>query len=72
VKRLFDPVYKRLDHHRLDELPGIGDADVASLLHWIRREAAGDLPAMDRIDLYERPGCGASLSWGAEPPALPV
>ncbi len=30
------------------------------------------LPQMDRIDLYERQGCGAFLSWGPEAPALPV
>lgn len=72
VKRLFKPVYDRLDHHRLDQLPGVADGDVASLLQWIRGESAAMLPAMDRIDLYERTGCGAFLAWGEEPPALPV
>jgi 6-pyruvoyltetrahydropterin/6-carboxytetrahydropterin synthase len=72
VKRFFDPVYKRLDHHRLDELPDLVDADVAHLLHWIRAQSAEALPQMDRIDLYERQGCGAFLSWGPEAPALPV
>ena len=71
VKRLFEPVYRRLDHHRLDEVPGVGDGDVASLLHWIRDQAAAELPAMDRIDLLERTGCGAFLAWGDEAPALP-
>jgi 6-pyruvoyltetrahydropterin/6-carboxytetrahydropterin synthase len=72
VKRIFDPVYRRLDHHRLDELPDIPDADAAHLLGWIRTQAAQDLPQLDRIDLYERQGCGAFLSWGPEAPALPV
>ena len=30
------------------------------------------LPQLDRIDLYETPGCGAVLSWGEQGPALPV
>jgi len=30
------------------------------------------LPELDRIDLFETPGCGAVLSWGEQGPALPV
>ena len=71
VKALFKPVYDRLDHHRLDELPGLAAADGAALVHWIRRHCAAALPALDRIDLYETPGCGVSLCWGDLGPALP-
>lgn len=39
VKALFEPAYRQLDHHRLDQLAGLDDADPASLLHWIK--AAG-------------------------------
>jgi len=72
VKELFKPVYKALDHHLLNELSGIEDTDPASIARWIRRRAGSDLPQMDRIDLYQAPGCGAILSWGEEGPALPV
>jgi 6-pyruvoyltetrahydropterin/6-carboxytetrahydropterin synthase len=72
VKQLFDPIYKRLDHQPLYELAGLEDADTPSLARWIQREAAEDLPALDRIDLYETRGCGAILSWGDNGPALPV
>lgn len=72
VKQLFEPIFKRLDHHPLHELQGAADADTATLARWIRREAAGGLPQLDRIDLYETRGCGAILSWGANGPALPV
>lgn len=71
VKALFKPVYAQLDHHRLDTLPHLRDADPASLALWVREQAAGVLPALDRIDLFETPGCGAILSWGALGPALP-
>jgi 6-pyruvoyltetrahydropterin/6-carboxytetrahydropterin synthase len=30
------------------------------------------LPQLDRIDLYQTPGCGAVLSWGQHGPALPL
>ncbi len=72
VKELFAPVFARLDHQPLYELPGLKDNDPASLLRWVRRECAGALPALERIDLYESPGCGAILSWGERAPALPV
>ncbi|WP_295580818.1 6-carboxytetrahydropterin synthase [uncultured Lamprocystis sp.] len=71
VKALFQPVYARLDHHRLDALPQLRDADPASLARWIREAVAADLPQLDRIDLHETPGCGAALCWGELDPALP-
>lgn len=72
VKELFNPVFKRLDHHPLYDLPGATDSDPASLALWTRSEIADSLPALDRIDLYQTPGCGAILSWGALHPALPI
>ena len=72
VKEVFAPVFRRLDHQPLYELPGVEDNDVTTLLRWIKAECHEGLPALDRIDLYETRGCGAILSWGAEPPALPV
>ncbi|MBK5970733.1 MULTISPECIES: 6-carboxytetrahydropterin synthase [Thiorhodovibrio] len=71
VKALFKPVYEQLDHHRLDTLPGLADADPGNLVHWIRAQAGERLPQLDRIDLHHTPGCGASLCWGPLGPALP-
>jgi 6-pyruvoyltetrahydropterin/6-carboxytetrahydropterin synthase len=72
VKTLFDPIFKRLDHHPLHELPGLVDGDSASLARWIRAQAAPLLPQLDRIDLYQTRGSGVILSWGELGPALPV
>ncbi len=72
VKALFKPAYAQLDHHRLNELARLRDADPASLALWMREEVAGDLPQLDRIDLNEAPGCGAILCWGDLGPALPT
>ncbi|WP_425338438.1 6-carboxytetrahydropterin synthase [Thiorhodococcus minor] len=71
VKTLFKPVYAQLDHHRLSALPRLREADPASLTLWMREEVAARLPPLDRIDLHETPGCGASLCWGELGPALP-
>jgi 6-pyruvoyltetrahydropterin/6-carboxytetrahydropterin synthase len=72
VKERFRPVYRQLDHHRLDALPQLEVADPASLVLWIRDAVAPELPQLDRIDLHQTPGCGAVLCWGEEGPALPT
>jgi 6-pyruvoyltetrahydropterin/6-carboxytetrahydropterin synthase len=72
VKALFNPIFKRIDHHPLHEVPGLDQPDAASLARWIRKEVATLLPAADRIDLYETRGCGAILSWGGAEIALPI
>lgn len=71
VKELFKSIYKQLDHHRLDELPELDDADVASIAQWIKQQALPKLPQLDRIDVYETQGNGVILSWGDEAPVLP-
>ena len=72
VKELFKPVFLQLDHRPLHELPGVEDSDAASLVRWIRDRVAADLPALDRIDLFETSGCGAILAWGSDEAALAV
>jgi 6-pyruvoyltetrahydropterin/6-carboxytetrahydropterin synthase len=72
VKEIFTPVFKQLDHHPLHELPGVIDCDPASLALWTRDQVGKSLPQLDRIDIYQTPGCGAILSWGELHPALPV
>ena len=72
VKEVFKPLHKQLDHHALNELPEIKDADIGSLLYWIKDQMDGQLGSLDRIDLFQTPGCGAVLSWGDHGPALPI
>ncbi len=71
VKTLFKPIYSQLDHHRLDQLDQISEVDIVNLLYWIKDRLSLELPALDRIDLFEKPGYGAQLCWGKEGPALP-
>jgi len=72
VKEVFDPIFKKLDHHPLYQMDRLDDCDVASLLRWIKAESISDLPQLDRVDLYETRGCGAILSWGPLGPAIPI
>lgn len=64
VKALFEPLYRQLDHHRLDELTGLAEPTLAELLNWMCARMATVLPPLDRIDLEQTPGCGAILCWG--------
>ncbi|NGX16026.1 6-pyruvoyl tetrahydropterin synthase [Wenzhouxiangella sp. XN24] len=72
VKSLFKPAYDQLDHFRLDEIAGMESGNTPSVLRWIRSQMAETLPQLDRIDLYESPGCGGFLQWGENGPALPA
>lgn len=72
VKELFKPVYLAIDHQNLNALNGMKDPTLSNLLHWIRLQAETQLPQLNRIDLFQTPGCGAMLSWGPLGPALPV
>jgi 6-pyruvoyltetrahydropterin/6-carboxytetrahydropterin synthase len=70
VKALFAPVYAHLDHHLLNDLPGLADADLGSLVGWVRDQAQPALPRLDRIDLYDTPDRGVVLTWGDGDPSL--
>jgi 6-pyruvoyltetrahydropterin/6-carboxytetrahydropterin synthase len=72
VKELFNPIYKQIDHYQLNKIANLPDTDVASVGSWMRQQAQCVLPQLDRIDLYETPGCGVVLSWGQHGPALPI
>jgi len=72
VKALFKPIYDQLDHQRLDQLPNLPEPTLPALLHWIQTAMIERLPSLDRIDLYQSPGCGAVLCRGSEGPALPI
>lgn len=73
VKRLFDPVFRTLDHQPLHEIEGLADCDAATIAGWILDQARAPLPQADRVDLYETAGCGAVVQLGLQAaPALPV
>ena len=56
VKRLFDPLYRELDHQPLhDKVPA---GTILALLDWIVARTRPLLPALDRLDLYDTPGSG--------------
>ena len=72
VKEIFNPIFKAIDHQPLHQIPDLADCDTASIASWILEKARGQLPQLDRVDLYETRGCGAIVNLGDGGPALPV
>jgi 6-pyruvoyltetrahydropterin/6-carboxytetrahydropterin synthase len=64
VKRLFKPIFERLDHQPLYEIADLDDCDTASIARWVLEHARSELPQLDRVDLFETPGCGAIVALG--------
>ena len=72
VKARFKPVLEQLDHYPLNSVEGLALPSSVGVARWIRARVAEKLPELDRIDCYERPGCGAVLSWAGSGPSLPI
>ncbi|MBT3426701.1 MAG: 6-pyruvoyl tetrahydropterin synthase [Gammaproteobacteria bacterium] len=72
VKSVFTPIYKQLDHHDLSQIDGTANSDALTIANWVRNRLSNVMPQLDRFDLYQKPGCGCILNWGAMAPALPV
>jgi 6-pyruvoyltetrahydropterin/6-carboxytetrahydropterin synthase len=64
VKSAFNPIFRQLDHQPIHEIAELADGDTASIAGWIFDQARNQLPQLDRVDLFETPGCGAIVSVG--------
>ncbi len=57
VRRALSELRTRLDHHFLDEVPGIGPATLENLCAFIARELHPTLPALVAVAVF-RPASG--------------
>ena len=64
VKSAFNPIFQQLDHQPIHQIADLADGDTASIAGWIMARARHQLPQLDRVDLFETPGCGAIVSVG--------
>ncbi len=53
VKAAFQPIYERLDHHYLNEIPGLENPTSENLARWVWREAKAVLPLLDKVVIHE-------------------
>jgi 6-pyruvoyltetrahydropterin/6-carboxytetrahydropterin synthase len=62
VKTAFMPLFERLDHHYLNDVPGLENPTSENLAVWIWRELKPALPALAKIVLHETCTSGCTYS----------
>lgn len=53
VRAAFQPVFDRLDHHYLNEVPGLENPTSENLARWIWRELKPALPLLSEVVVHE-------------------
>jgi 6-pyruvoyltetrahydropterin/6-carboxytetrahydropterin synthase len=53
IKAAFKPLEDRLDHHYLNEIPGLENPPSENLVRWIWEQLKPDLPELSRLVLRE-------------------
>lgn len=53
IKASFEPVYRKLDHNYLNEIPGLENPTSEVLARWIWGELKPTLPQLSRIEVRE-------------------
>jgi 6-pyruvoyltetrahydropterin/6-carboxytetrahydropterin synthase len=59
LKAVFQPVFERLDHHYLNEIPGLGNPTSENLARWVWREMKPTLPRLSKVVVHETCTSGA-------------
>ena len=58
IKRAFQPLYEQLDHHYLNEIPGLENPTSENLARWIWGHLEGELPGLSQVVVRETCTCG--------------
>ncbi len=53
IKAAFKPIYDRLDHYYLNDIPGLENPTSEVLVRWIWNELKPSLPSLSRILIQE-------------------
>ena len=64
VKEAFQPIFERLDHHYLNEIPGLENPTSENLARWVWREARPRLPLLSKVIVHETCTSGAVYEGG--------
>jgi 6-pyruvoyltetrahydropterin/6-carboxytetrahydropterin synthase len=62
VKGAVDPVIDRLDHHCLNEIPGLENPTAEQITRWLWGQLRPRLPALSRLVLWETPRAGCEYA----------
>src|SRR5262245_45268038 len=53
IKAAFEPIYQQLDHHYLNEIPGLANPTSENLARWIWNRLRPGLPGLVKIVVHE-------------------
>lgn len=62
LKSAFEPLFLQLDHHYLNDVPGLENPTSENLARWIWRELQPRLPRLSRVVVHETCTSGCSFS----------
>ena len=62
IKAVFAPIYDRLDHHYLNDIPGLENPTSENLARWIWDQLKPLLPALSLIVVHETCTSGCRYS----------
>ena len=62
IKQAFEPLFQRLDHRYLNDVPGLDNPTSENLARYIWRELKPDLPLLARVVVHETCTSGASCA----------
>jgi 6-pyruvoyltetrahydropterin/6-carboxytetrahydropterin synthase len=65
VKAAFDPLYRQLDHHYLNDVPGLGNPTSENLAKWIWQQLKPALPQLSAVVVHETCTSGARYTGDA-------
>ena len=65
LREAFEPIFTRLDHHCLNEVPGLENPTSEVLARWIWNELKPRLPLLSRIVVHET--CTSGVSFTGDP-----
>jgi 6-pyruvoyltetrahydropterin/6-carboxytetrahydropterin synthase len=65
IKRAFQPLFDQLDHHYLNEIPGLENPTSEHLARWIWERLRGNLSGLAKVVVRET--CTSGCSYTGEP-----
>jgi 6-pyruvoyltetrahydropterin/6-carboxytetrahydropterin synthase len=65
VKAAFDPLYRQLDHHYLNDVPGLENPTSENLAKWIWQQLKPALPQLSAVVVHETCTSGARYTGDA-------
>lgn len=70
IKAAIDPIHDQLDHHCLNEVPGLENPTSEMIAHWIWEKLRPNLPMLSEIIVYET--CTSRCEYKGRSQAIPM